>query len=258
MEFDEPYKSKETKAEAPRAKQSDWIDATDSLEAVEAIKGWKNFIFTVAWIALLLSQIIFWLSNTGIIFTPQNPQSPAAVLETKPALPSTTEGVELLKAAATDPNLQAAEKHRNLKSILTMLREVDPKTMSNILKIVNTILIMSAIIYCLILMESVQIAVAGRLGGINHICRAFFLSLVFVIILLPWQKIFPGYAVGGVFSSQELINSSGITKTGDVLDQFVYYARYSLLWLLALILLLSAQFRSIRWAKAILRRLEVI
>ncbi len=257
MEFDEPFKSKDTKSESPRPRQSDWIDATDSLEAVEAIKGWKNFIFAIALIALLLVQIIFWLTNTGIILTSENQATPAAASLGSPTLPPAIEGGNLL-TAKTEPKQLSLEKHRNLQSMVTMLREVKSTTMSNILKIINTILILSVIIYCLILLTSVQIAVAGRLGGINHICRGFFISLVMVIILLPWQKIFPGFVVGCVFSSQDLINAHNFVKTGDALDQFVYYARYCLLWLLVFILLLSAQFRSIRWSKAILRRLEVI
>ena len=230
MEFDESFKSKETKAESPRARQSDWIDATDSLEAVEAIKGWKNFIFAIALITLLLVQIIFWLANTGIIFTPENQQTPPAAAQiNNPSLPTSIEGSNLL-TTKTEPNQLPAEKHHNLKSMLTLIREVNSTSMSNFLKIINTILILSAIIYCLILLESVQIAIAGRLGGINHICRGFFLSLVLVIILLPWQKIFPGFAVGCVFSSQELLNAHSFVKTGDVLDQFVYYARFCILW----------------------------
>ena len=255
MEFDEPFKSKDSKSDTPRPRQSDWIDATDSLEAVEAIKGWKNFIFTIAIIAIILVQIIFWLTNTGIIFTAENQPAPTAALGT-PTMPASIEGSNVL--TKPEPNQPALEKHRNLQSMISLLREVKSTTMSNILKIINTILILSVIIYCMILLASVQIAVAGRLGGINHICRGFFISLILVVILLPWQKIFPGYLVGYAFSSQELMNAHNFVKTGDALDQFVYYARYCLLWLLEFILLLSAQLRSIRWSKAILRRLEVI
>ncbi len=256
MEFDEPFKSKDSKSETPRPRQSDWIDATDSLEAVEAVKGWKNFIFAIALIALLVVQIIFWLTNTGIIFTAENQPAPAAAALGAPTMPSSIEGSSVL--TKPEPNQPGLEKHRNLQSMISLLREVKSTTMSNILKIINTILILSVIIYCLILLASVQIAVAGRLGGINHICRGFFISLILAVILLPWQKIFPGYLVGYVFSSQELMNAHNFAKTGDTLDQFVYYARYCLLWALELILILSAQFRSIRWSKAILRRLEVI
>jgi hypothetical protein len=119
-------------------------------------------------------------------------------------------------------------------------------------------LILSAILYCLTVLSSLQIAISGRLGGINHICRAFFLSLLFVVLLLPWQKIFAGLAVGAVYSPKELFSSCIAVQSGDTFDQILHYTRFFALWLVEVFLLIFAHVRSMRWAKAILRRLEVI
>jgi hypothetical protein len=252
MEFEEPIKSNQSKSDEPRPRQTDWVDTTDSLEAVEAIKWWKNFIFAITLISLLAVQLIFWLANTGII---TNPQTPVAAVN---AGTTAEQAKSLSTAANSEPNQPGAQKHPAIKSMLNLLREMDRSRLSVFLTIVNTILILGAFIYCLMMLTSVQISIAGRLGGINHICRAFFMSLVLVIFLLPWQEIFPRMVIGTIFSWQELISSCETIRTGDTLDHFVFYSRFCTMWAIVLILLVSTQIRSMRWSKAILRRLEVI
>jgi hypothetical protein len=260
FDFDDAYESKESKAGETR--QNDWIETTDSLEAVEAIRGWKNFFFVITLIALLLVQIIFWLANSGIILA-NTGTNQKTTLDILAQINNPPGGMPLADEAAAaqpaEPNLPAAvAKHDNLKSMLGFIRHVDTGNLSIFITFINSALILGGILYCLTLLASLQIAISGRLGGINHICRAFFLSLVFVVLLLPWQKIFAGLAVGAVYGPQELLNSCLAVQSGDTLDQILYYTRFFTLWLLEVILLIFAQVRSMRWAKAILRRLEVI
>jgi hypothetical protein len=105
---------------------------------------------------------------------------------------------------------------------------------------------------------SLKVSLLGRLGGINHIARAFFLSLTFAVLLLPWQRFFPGVVIGAMFTPAEL--QSACAKAGDynIFATILQYLRFTGLWLLVLLLLIFSQLRSGRWAKAILRRLEVI
>ena len=104
---------------------------------------------------------------------------------------------------------------------------------------------------------SLKVSMLGRLGGINHISRAFFLSLLMLILLLPWQRIFGGMVPGAIFTPEELAQWS-CAEAGDIFDRVIYYLRFSGYWLLVLLLLILSQIRSIRWGKAILRRLEII
>lgn len=259
FDFDDAYESKESKA--GQTKQNDWIDATDSLEAVEAIRGWKNFIFAITLIAMLLVQIIFWLADTGVIFVSPSPSAVGGPLATT-QINNRSEQIPVtdntFAVSMFEPNLPPMEKHNNLKNMLGLIREVDSSNLSLFITFTNTILILGSVLYCLILLASVQIAISGRLGGINHICRAFFLSLVFVVLLLPWQKIFAGLAVGAAYGPQELLSSCIAVQSGGTFDQILHYLRFFILWLVALCLLIFAQVRSMRWAKAILRRLDVI
>jgi hypothetical protein len=104
---------------------------------------------------------------------------------------------------------------------------------------------------------SLKVSMLGRLGGINHISRAFFLSLLMLILLLPWQRIFGDMVPGAIYTPEELLERCS-AEAGDVLDKVVYYLRFSGYWLLVLLLLILSQIRSVRWGKAILRRLEII
>jgi hypothetical protein len=125
------------------------------------------------------------------------------------------------------------------------------------IRVVNAILILITILYCLTILFALKISLVGRLGGINHICRAFFLSLIMVLLLLPWQRIFCGVIIGAIYTPCEMMKwiSAG---TGTILDVVLFYLRFCGFWLLILLLLICSQLRSGRWTKTILRRLEVI
>ncbi|MCK5174616.1 MAG: hypothetical protein KAR47_14580, partial [Planctomycetes bacterium] len=59
-----------------------------------------------------------------------------------------------------------------------------------IVRICNFALILAATLYSLVLLISLKISLVGRLGGISHISRAFFLTLFALVILMPWQFMF--------------------------------------------------------------------
>jgi hypothetical protein len=126
--------------------------------------------------------------------------------------------------------------------------------------LVNAVLILTATLYCLTLLFSLKVSMHGRLGGINHITRAFFLSLLLLVLLLPWQKVFGSMVTGAVFTPTELKECylDRAAEAGDMLDTVLYYLRFSGYGVLMLLLLILSQIRSLRWAKAILRRLEII
>jgi hypothetical protein len=102
-----------------------------------------------------------------------------------------------------------------------------------------------------------KVSLIGRLGGINHVCRAFFLSLVMVVLLLPWQRVFGCIVVGAIYSPCELVKACA-AETRGMFCIVLHYLRFSGYWLLIVLLLILSQVRSCRWTKAILRRLEVI
>jgi len=301
------------------------LDTTDCLEAVGVFKGWKNFLFIIVLLCLLLLQASFLLVDTGCIKidyqaegtqqtvtgdltdTDQDmpeavepagepiaePQSPVEVAEPeevvepqKVAEPEKAvepeeiakpeEAAEPEKAAepeeAVEPNEtdepnQPAEEvsmalGHNLQRAIAwppaeFLSGITFEFLSRIIRVTNAVLILTATLYCLAMLFSLKVSMLGRLGGINHISRAFFLSLLMLILLLPWQRIFGGMVPGAIFTPEELAQRA-CAEHGDVLDKVVYYLRFSGYWLLILLLLILSQIRSVRWGKAILRRLEII
>jgi hypothetical protein len=126
-----------------------------------------------------------------------------------------------------------------------------------VIRIVNAVLVLTGTLYCLTILLALKISLVGRLGGINHICRAFFLSLVMLVLLLPWQRVFGGVVLGAIYAPCELVEWCS-AEAGSILGIVLRYLRFTGYWLVILLLLIFSQLRSGRWTKTILRRLEVI
>jgi len=286
-----------------QASPNNLLDTTDCLEAVGVFKGWKNFLFVIVLLCLLLLQTSFLLVDTGYIkiedqaggsepavtsgLTDPDEQNVKPVSEDVQAIiqPMQKLAVEAKKPVeaivpeeaadpeeATEPN-EAAEPNQpdeeitkaaghNLQRAIAwppaeFLSGLTFEYLSWVIRIVNAVLILTASLYCLSMLFSLKVSMLGRLGGINHISRAFFLSLLMLVLLLPWQRIFAGIVPGAIFTPEELVKWSS-AKGGDIFDVVIYYLRFSGYWLLVFLLLILSQIRSIRWGKAILRRLEII
>jgi hypothetical protein len=123
-------------------------------------------------------------------------------------------------------------------------------------RFVNVILILAATLYCLTMLFSLKLSLIGRLGGMSHISRAFFLSLVMLVLVLPWQVVFDCVIRGAIYMPCELRWCSN--ESEGIFNAILFYLRFSGYWLLIVLLLVLSQLRSARWTKAILRRLEVI
>ena len=105
---------------------------------------------------------------------------------------------------------------------------------------------------------SLKISLIGRLGGISHISRAFFLSLIALVLLLPWQALFKGVVFGAVYLPEELFVEWMFDADSPLINQAVYFVRFSGMWLLTLLFLIAAQSRAAKWSKTTLRRLGIL
>lgn len=243
------------------------IDTTDCLEAVSVFRGWKNFLFIVVLLCLLLLQASFWLVNTGYVVTGEagDDRPPTVAVTIEPVAGDVKAGEDIKKAAeqVATPNELAKTTPEQPRSKLTDFSfEMEFKHLSRVISFVNFVLVLTAILYCLTMLFSLKVSLLGRLGGINHISRAFFLSLVFVVFLfpwqIPWQKFFAGELFGAMYTAGDLLSSFAAYKDSSILYKVFYYFRFSGYWLLAMLLLFFSYARSCRWAKTILRRLEVV
>ena len=271
---------------------SDAVDTTDCLEAIGVFKATKNLFFMVAFIALIVLQGVFWLNYLGYIDVSEVSAEPVVAVvsvetiavetaesETEALIGAVVGGeaqngatiekqAEKVVADVTDgdkpadaeveaaPVEEVAEKAPAASGLAKYMPKYEHANIA--IRICNFVLIISATIYCLILLMSIKISLIGRLGGISHISRAFFLSLFALIILLPWQGLFEGVALGAIYFPAELFSKFVLTDESTLVDQIMYFARFSGMWGLSLLLLLCAQARSAKWSKTTLRRLGII
>ena len=203
-------------------KMNDAVDTTDCLEAIGAFKSMKNLLFLVTLLALLVVQGVFWLNYTGCIDLTDSPQKqvkanePAVIIpevevadkETAQPEKAATETAE--KPADKEAPVEAAtdkapvEEAPVTEAPKKRFEKLAPKYAHAVaaLNVSNFVLVISATLYSLVLLMTLKISLAGRLGGINHISRAFFLSLFALVILLPWQNLFAGICLGARYHSK--------------------------------------------------------
>jgi hypothetical protein len=131
------------------------------------------------------------------------------------------------------------------------------ETLAFAMRFLNALLVLTATLYCLSLFFSLELTMQGRLGGINHISKAFFLSLLTLVLLFPWQNIFGNMILGATYSPGELAQAYS-REVEHTYERVLYYLRFTGFGVLLLLLFVLSQVRSVRWTKAILHRLDII
>jgi hypothetical protein len=206
------------------ANQGGVVDTNDSLEAVSVFRGWKNIFFGVLLTCLLVTQAAFWLINLGIVTTP-------AAGANATSAPAQTGAAALFGFLDFDRTARAVE-------------------------LLNGVLVVCAVLLAASLFFALMVSLVGRLGGLNHISRAFILSLIAVALLIPWQVL--GLSVFGVTWTPDELTRWLPAKNADIWNTVIFYLRFTGYWLAIVLLLLLSQARTTRWSKSILRRLEII
>jgi len=275
MDFEKGLGPKIGDAKMNETKPESLVDTTDSLEAVSVFRAWKNFFFLVTICCLLLLQALFWLVDLEFVKAEIKPAADlteqSAVADSPPLQElGTAEPVTVEIPQDVNEIQQAAQQvaEEPISATPTESREEETglfgaityKHVAWLIRLLDFVLILAAILYCLTMLFCLKVSMLGRLGGINHITRAFFLSLVFVVLLMPWQKFFGNAVKGAIYLPGELqrwLNWYGTDSSG-VFAAALHYLRFTGYWFLVLLLLVLSMSRSSRWAKATLRRLEVI
>jgi hypothetical protein len=207
--------------------QGNMIDTNDSLEAVSVFRGWKNVFFVILLACLLLTQAAFWLVNLNIV-----------------GVPAVSGPVAGSPEAVTTPGTHV------------LFGFIDFDRVARAIELLNGILIVTALLLTASIYFGLQVSLVGRLGGLNHISRAFVLSLIAVALLIPWQVL--GLNVLGVTWTPEELARWLPAKNANIGNTVIFYLRFTGYWLAVVLLLLLAQARTTRWSKSILHRLEFI
>ncbi len=239
--------------EGPINPNNDAVETTDSLEAVGVFRGWKNLFFIVILLGLLLTQAAFWAVNAGIIKVPGTSEPPAADLTAPAATPAPAPASA---AAPADANQAGQGKGKSSGILARSMGRLDFARLAHTVAMTNGILLAAAILYCLVMSAGLTISLAGRLGGINQVSRAVVLSLI-VLVLLMLQRLLGPAVPGVIWSPEELVRWLAV-KDDSIWNTVTFYLRFTLYWVVVLVLLFLAQVRSARWSRAILRRLEIM
>lgn len=209
---------------------------SDCLKAAYVFRRWKNLLFTVMLLCLLLHQASFWLVSTGQVEITEN---------TNPEMPV------VLGSDSVQGDQTAVPAEESPSPWLFGL-DVKFEHLTSIVRITNIVLVLTAVLYALIMYFGLGISFKGELGGLAHICGALYMALIIFVLLLPWRNFFGPIAMGATYTPNELV-SWCTTDISDTLGLVLFYLRFTGYWALVMLLLLLAQLRSFRWARAIIR-----
>jgi hypothetical protein len=267
-------------------RRDDIVGTTDYLEAITVFKSAKNFLFAVTGLSLILMLACFFVANSRYAVYEGSTAQDVAAPDVSMAKP--IEQVAAIAAskvnAAADANANTSALPKSAAMTPPMPTPIAPTTADKLtpptapvetkapvkplkikfewvawaLRVSNFAAMLATTLYSLILIFCLKISLVGRLGGINHIARAFIWSLAAMALLMPWQKYFGGVLAGAVFTPADLMTACTRVAPRDVLENVFFYARFAGLPAVVMLMMLAAQVRSVRWAKATLRRLGVM
>jgi hypothetical protein len=234
--FGEPPEFADAMGTKPVTEETGLYIRSDCLKAAYVFRRWKNLLFIVLLLCLLLNQASFWLISTGQVKIAENPKITTPIV-------SSTDNIQAGQAAAP------AEKSKSPSPWLFGLN-VTFEHLTSIIRTTAIILVLASAFYALIMYFGMGVSFKGRLGGIGHICGAFYISLIMFVLIMPWQNFFGQVALGATYTPQELVKWY-MTDVSGTFGMALFYLRFTGYWALVLLLLLLAQLRSIRWARAI-------
>jgi hypothetical protein len=258
-------------------RQDELLNVTDYLEAVSVFKAMKNFSFAIILLCLLLLGGAFWLVDQTYTAENQSCTDCGGLSDATLNIPLglATEKVHkftpkvTVSGAAQDANKSNQPAEANMAALKTSTQaEVVWKTqrffklkfsyLAWVIKTCNFILVFAGAIYCLTLLFSLKVSLIGRLGGISHISRAFFRSMFALVFILPWQQLFNGVICGAIYTPHELLCGVCTAESAGPVGVVFYYARFVGWWSVIVLLYISSQYSTGRWAKASLRRLGIV
>ena len=221
----------------------------DCIKAACVFRTWKNLLFMVMVLCLLLLQVSFWLVRTGQIGIPEGSNTePTVVLDDAKQVGETAERTSMApNKSAGEESAASANGPRSL-SLLTF--DITFELLTSIVRLTNVILLLTSVLYSLTMYFSLGVSFKVRLDGLGHICKALYLSLIIFVLLLPWQIFFGPIALGAIYTPQELV-SWCTADISDTSGMVLFYLRFSGYWALVMLLLFMAQLRSARWTKTV-------
>ena len=238
-------------------------DKKDALEAFNSFNGARNLLFWLfLLIPLLVAQAGFWTVQSGrldqvlIIADDEALAVETVAIAEQPEATEKPEAAKNKISAADDKDEKTESMTPEESSHKSNMSESLEKLIQGGIKTSNYILTFVAVIYCLVLLIGMKLSLVGQLGGLADTSKAFFLSLIVMVLILPWQHAISSEIHGTLFTYEELTNSYlSLVNSNDPKQYALYYGRFVGLWGLTMLLLVAAQWRSHQAVRKIRRRL---
>lgn len=252
------------------------LESGDALGAVGALRAFKNLMFIVAFICLLILGGAFWMNHLGLIDKTccpcqgQNAAAEDVVVRAESAGSAVVSLAAQVAEATSDtdePEVEAvpeevpaecAEKRIDVDAIIAGIKNPGCKHVICAIRACNFVGFLALVLYSLGLLMIVKISIAGRLGGINHITRGFLLSLLVLVFAIPWQVCFGDVVAGAMFTPKELICAKIVTCDGPLNECVFYFGRFVGLWAIVVVLLVIAHIRTIGWSNGVHRQMGIL
>ncbi|MFH1719889.1 MAG: DUF6691 family protein [Planctomycetota bacterium] len=228
--------------------------ATGCLGTVRMFCRWKNFLFLIIVLCLLVLQASFWLVKAGYVGVDGNTSGNNPV-----AAGAKTQTNETAGQIVSDPREAAAAK---IEVPVKLPWKPNPvafditfERVALLLRVTNAVLVLASVLYALVVFFGLTVSLGGRFRGLNHICQAFYFSLVALVLLLPWQAVSGSIVSGAIYTPGELAGSCS-TNPGGTFGEALVYMRFTGYWVSVAVILVMAQSRSRRWSKIAVRKLK--
>jgi hypothetical protein len=241
----------------------------DAMEAFKTFSSARNLFFWVLLLAMLMLQVVFWMVDSGTVdsvlhcyLQPESgSQCPQGAVWLMVADQQDKTQADKNLPPPADENQTKQQQITPKDDISSTNKQLSACKVADFLqkstKTIKYIATFAVVLYCLSLLISVKLTLVGQLGGMANAGKAFFLSLVVMVLIVPWQDVISPEVPGVLFSYKELtlwyqhVRLNADPPSGYLL----YYGRFVGFWAFSMIVLLVAQWRSYLSVKEIRQRI---
>jgi hypothetical protein len=182
--------------------------AGEYFDAVRSARMAKTVFWMLVWVALVTQLVCFILVQfAGILDTP--PPAGAAAGATRPA----TEPIGPTTRAVPSPPEPANTEI-----------ELRRRTIECLMPVAQVVGLGAAVLLSLSLLVTLLVALVGGLGGARGFTSSLFWSLLLLMLLVPWQHMFPDALASGVLTDLGRMQSAieGVRPQYDAGKYFSY------------------------------------